>query len=94
MSRPIFVQLSEQGPPHSKVFVWQCSFNGMISQGTGRSKKEAKVSAARSVRDQLNFDDLPPAPTFQAVMERKRKKFESNGHANGDMKKRKYDYAR
>ena len=97
LSRPVFLQLSEQGPPHSKVFVWQCAFNAIVAQGTGRSKKEAKVAAARSVRDQINFDDLPPPPTFQSMMERKRKKFENgNGHhANGsEMKKRKYDYAR
>lgn len=97
LSRPIFEQLEETGPPHSKVFVWQCSFNNIIAQGTGRSKKEAKVSAARSVRDQINFEDLPPAPTYQSMIERKRKKFDSNGHSpsNGsDGKKRKFDYAR
>jgi hypothetical protein len=103
LARPEFSQVGEQGPPHSKVFVWHCSFNNVVAQGQGRSKKEAKVAAAKAVRDQLNFDALPPPPTYQSVMEKKRKKGDQskdggssdNGDGNGDAKRaKKYDYSR
>ncbi len=77
LPRPQFQQLGEQGPPHMKVFVWLCNFNNISAQGSGRSKKEAKVAAARAVRDQINYEALPSAPTFQSQMlERKRKQEE------------------
>jgi len=97
LTRPEFLQLGEQGLPHNKLFMWQCSFNNVVAQATGRSKKEAKVAAARAVRDQMNFEELPPAPTHQSVMEKKKRKFEGEGGAppNPDSKKsKKYDYAR
>lgn len=100
LARPEFQQLGEQGLPHNKVFLWQCSFNNVVAQGTGRSKKEAKVAAARAVRDQLNFEELPPPPTYQSVMERKKRKFDLDPALNEDngagesKKSRKYDYAR
>ena len=99
LARPEFLQLGEQGLPHNKLFMWQCNFHNVVAQATGRSKKEAKVAAARAVRDQLNFEELPPAPTFQSQLEKKKRKFEQ-GDGNGagpqkmDSKKsRKYDYA-
>jgi len=92
LARPEFLQLGEQGLPHNKLFMWQCSFNNVVAQATGRSKKEAKVAAARAVRDQLNFEELPPAPTHQSVVEKKKRKLDGDG-ANGDgKKKQKYDY--
>ena len=101
LPRPDFVQVGEQGLPHNKVFVWQCSFYQVVAQGSGRSKKEAKVAAARAVRDQLNFNELPPPPTFQSQMERKlKRRMNSNGScgdfANGaesSAKVQKYDYS-
>lgn len=99
LTRPEFHQLGEQGLPHNKIFMWQCSFHNIVAQGSGRSKKEAKVAAARAVRDQLNFGELPPPPTFQSVMEKKKRKFQSDsGGENADngneAKSRKYDYSR
>jgi len=94
LTRPEFLQLGEQGLPHNKLFMWQCSFNNVVAQATGRSKKEAKVAAARAVRDQLNFEELPPAPTHQSVIEKKKRKIEG-GDQNADSKKsKKYDYNR
>jgi len=93
LTRPEFLQLGEQGLPHNKLFMWQCSFHNVVAQATGRSKKEAKVAAARAVRDQLNFEELPPAPTHQSVLEKKKRKFETdggdkdNGNGNGTEKK-------
>eukprot|EP00093_Oithona_nana_P010101 10101.XXX_52713_54495_1 [CDS] Oithona nana genome sequencing. len=98
LPRPDFVQVGEQGLPHNKVFVWQCSFYQVVAQGSGRSKKEAKVAAARAVRDQLNFNELPPPPTFQSQMERKlKRRLNSNGDFAGNgaesAKAQKYDYS-
>jgi len=95
LTRPEFLQLGEQGLPHNKLFMWQCSFHNVVAQATGRSKKEAKVAAARAVRDQLNFEELPPAPTHQSVMEKKKRKFEADGTGGAPQKEksRKYDYA-
>jgi len=95
LPRPEFLQLGEQGLPHNKLFMWQCSFNSVVAQATGRSKKEAKVAAARAVRDQLNFEELPPAPTFQSQLEKKKRKMEGgeNGGAMDSKKSRKYNYA-
>jgi hypothetical protein len=42
-----------------KTFVWACAFNGLESEGTGRSKKEAKAAAAKALKQQLDFDSLP-----------------------------------
>ena len=100
LPRPDFAQVGEQGLPHNKVFVWQCSFYQVVAQGSGRSKKEAKVAAARAVRDQLNFNELPPPPTFQSQMERKLKRrlnsngeFAGNGAESSAAKAQKYDYS-
>merc|ERR1711936_846254 len=94
LTRPEFLQLGEQGLPHNKLFMWQCSFNNVVAQATGRSKKEAKVAAARAVRDQLNFEELPPAPTHQSVIEKKKRKIEGGENGDGKGKKQKYDYNR
>ena len=71
---PEFKQVTEQGPAHMKTFVWHCSFNNLVAQGTGRSKKEAKVAAAKAIRDALDYDNLPPPPNFHSSAERKRRK--------------------
>ena len=46
---PVFAQTSELGPPHQKTFVWEVNFCGFVSQGQGRSKKEAKLNAANAM---------------------------------------------
>ena len=43
------------GPDHAKQFTFRVTLNGReIGQGTGRSKKEAEQSAARSALTQWN----------------------------------------
>lgn len=59
MPAPQFSQLSEQGPPHLKTFVWECKFHSIVARGQGKSKKEAKIAAARAVKDQLANVELP-----------------------------------
>ena len=50
-----------------KTFVWTCNFHGLEAQGVGRSKKEAKIAAAKALKDQIDVAALPP------VSEKKRK---------------------
>ena len=40
---------SFQGPPHLRVFIVKCVFHSMEARGQGRSKKEAKVAAAKVI---------------------------------------------
>ena len=43
------------GPDHAKQFTFRVTLNGReLGQGTGRSKKEAEQSAARSALTQWN----------------------------------------
>eukprot|EP00090_Calanus_glacialis_P005761 TRINITY_DN14465_c0_g1_i1.p1 TRINITY_DN14465_c0_g1~~TRINITY_DN14465_c0_g1_i1.p1 ORF type:complete len:526 (+),score=227.33 TRINITY_DN14465_c0_g1_i1:49-1626(+) len=68
ISAPVFVQVSEQGPPHDKTFSWSCSFlQGQYnSLGQGRSKKEARNASAKSLITQLDLSTLPQKPQRQA----------------------------
>lgn len=88
LKAPEFKQVTEQGPAHMKTFVWHCSFNNLVAQGTGRSKKEAKVAAAKAIRDALDYDSLPPPPNFHASAERKRRKEDNNHLPQGNGKKK------
>ena len=61
---PVFEQVTEQGPPHAKTFTWSCSFfeGEYTSVGHGRSKKEARNAAAKSLITQLDLSKLPAKP--------------------------------
>jgi len=61
ISPPVFVHVSEQGPPHARTFTWRCSFlEGQYSStGQGRSKKEAKNESAKNLITQLDLNTLP-----------------------------------
>lgn len=61
---PVFEQVTEQGPPHAKTFTWSCSFfeGEYNSVGHGRSKKEARNAAAKSLITQLDLSKLPVKP--------------------------------
>ena len=49
-----YEQTGSSGPDHAKQFTFRVTLNGReIGQGTGRSKKEAEQSAARSALEQL-----------------------------------------
>ena len=88
LKAPDFKQVTEQGPAHMKTFVWHCSFNNLVAQGTGRSKKEAKVAAAKAIRDALDYDKLPPPPNCHSSAERKRRKEDINPPPQGNGKKK------
>ena len=45
------MQISEAGPPHQRIYIWQGEFFGMTAQGQGRSKKEARIAAAKAIGD-------------------------------------------
>ena len=61
---PVFAQVMEQGPPHAKTYTWSCSFfeGKYNSVGQGRSKKEARNSAAKNLITQLDLSKLPSKP--------------------------------
>jgi len=67
MSEPLFEEVSERGPPHMKTFVWHCTFNDLVSQGIGPSKKQAKLAAAKAIKDALDYDNLPPVKPVKPV---------------------------
>ena len=59
LAAPQLSQVVEQGPPHLKTFIWECRFHTVVARGQGKSKKEAKIAAARAVKEQLANVDLP-----------------------------------
>jgi hypothetical protein len=69
-----------------KTFVWTCSFNGIEAEGMGRSKKEAKVAAAKALKQQIDLEALPPAE------EKKRKMPAPGGGAPFQKKKKMHDF--
>ena len=49
-----YEQTGSSGPDHAKQFTFRVTLNGTeVGSGTGRSKKEAEQSAARSALEQL-----------------------------------------
>lgn len=67
MTEPLFTEVSERGPPHMRTFVWHCTFNDLVSQGIGPSKKEAKLAAAKAIKDALDYENLPPIKPVKPV---------------------------
>ena len=51
----VYRMVGEEGPDHAKTFVVEVLLNGTaIGDGSGRSKKEAEQSAARSALERLS----------------------------------------
>lgn len=50
-------QISETGPPHSKIFTWSLKMGDMLTMGTANNKKGAKNKAAEEMARKL--DKLP-----------------------------------
>jgi len=90
MPPPTFEQISEAGPPHQRIYIWQGEFFGMTAQGQGRSKKEARIAAAKAIKSSIKEDELPAvSKTYQDAMSQKRKK---DGGTPESKAKKKYDY--
>ena len=84
------MQISEAGPPHQRIYIWQGEFFGMTAQGQGRSKKEARIAAAKAIKSSIKEDELPAvSKTYQDAMSQKRKK---DGGTPESKAKKKYDY--
>lgn len=63
-SPPLYEIVSETGPDHSKTFDAIVTWNGVeLGRGTGRSKKEAEIEAARIA---LSRPDLPTVLSTEA----------------------------
>jgi len=90
MPPPTFEQISEAGPPHQRIYIWQGEFFGMTAQGQGRSKKEARIAAAKAIKSSIKEEELPAvSKTFQDALSQKRKK---EGGTPESKAKKKYDY--
>ena len=84
------MQISEAGPPHQRIYIWQGEFFGMTAQGQGRSKKEARIAAAKAIKSSIKEDELPPvSKTYQDAITQKRKKADGTPESKA---KKKYDY--
>ena len=84
------LQISEAGPPHQRIYIWQGEFFGMTAQGQGRSKKEARIAAAKAIKSSIKEDELPAvSKTYQDAMSQKRKKADGTPESKA---KKKYDY--
>lgn len=58
-SPPTYVIISEAGPDHSKIFDAIVSWNGIeMGRGTGKSKKEAEIEAARAALSNPDLSKL------------------------------------
>ena len=61
----------DTGPPHSKVFVCTMRMGDKVSEGEGKTKKEAKTQAAIYMLQQLSEDDLPtPRKSLSPIVHR------------------------
>ena len=80
------LQVSEEGEPHAKTFVYKCVFQGIEGQGQAKSKKEAKRLSAEQVRMRLDPNMMPAEPSFQEAME---KKMAKENYVKGES----YDYS-
>merc|ERR1711971_1146712 len=52
LARPEFLQLGEQGLPHNKLFMWQCSFNNVVAQEWNKTEEnDIKIEGMVRVGD-------------------------------------------
>ena len=90
MPPPTFKQISEAGPPHQRIYIWKGEFFGMTAQGQGRSKKGAKIAAAKAIKSNIKEDKLPAvSKTYQDAITQKRKKADGMPESRA---KKKYVY--
>lgn len=69
----LFEVISENGPPHMKVFVTRCSIGEVAVVGEGNGKKVSKKRAAEKMLEQLEqCPQLPPIVNAYAQMKRTR----------------------
>lgn len=50
---PVFVEISDVGPPHCRQFTYECSVGSVKTRATASTKKQAKQIAANEILDRL-----------------------------------------
>jgi ribonuclease-3 len=59
---PVYPILSAEGPEHQKHFVARVTWNGLaLGEGSGRSKKDAEIAAARDALEKRMWESAGPA---------------------------------
>ena len=54
LQEPEYVQISDIGPPHAKIFTIECRVAAFKEVGISRTKKQAKQDAAKKMVDKIN----------------------------------------
>lgn len=54
LQEPIYVQISDVGPPHAKIFTIQCEVSTFKEIGVAKTKKQAKQEAAKKMLDKIS----------------------------------------
>ncbi|CAG9835087.1 unnamed protein product [Diabrotica balteata] len=64
IENPVFKEISDIGPPHSKEFTYECCIGSTKTVATSRTKKTAKQLAAKQMIEK--FDDILPHLILEA----------------------------
>lgn len=69
---PVYRVVTEKGPEHKKIFEIEVLMNnGVIGKGSGRSKKEAQQSAAKSALDKMEQKDIKKAQSDKGTQQQR-----------------------
>ncbi|XP_014609346.1 PREDICTED: RISC-loading complex subunit tarbp2-like, partial [Polistes canadensis] len=64
LEEPKYISISDEGPPHAKIFTYQCILSMFKEKGVATTKKQAKHEAARKMLNRIrdlvviNYPDL------------------------------------
>lgn len=79
LQEPEYVQISDVGPPHAKIFTIECRVAAFKEVGVSRTKKQAKQDAAKKMVDKINDlvadmkdTDLPDSGDEESMKEETR----------------------
>lgn len=50
---PVFVEISDVGPPHCRQFTYECQVGSVVTQAIANTKKQAKQLAARDMLEKI-----------------------------------------
>ncbi|XP_003708042.2 interferon-inducible double-stranded RNA-dependent protein kinase activator A isoform X2 [Megachile rotundata] len=54
LQEPLYVPISDVGPPHAKIFTIQCEVSTFKEIGVAKTKKQAKQEAAKKMLDKIS----------------------------------------
>ncbi|XP_015183372.1 PREDICTED: interferon-inducible double-stranded RNA-dependent protein kinase activator A homolog B-like isoform X2 [Polistes dominula] len=53
LEEPKYISISDEGPPHAKIFTYQCVLSMFKEEGVATTKKQAKHEAARKMLNRI-----------------------------------------